>query len=194
MKNTPSPSLPFIFPSLFAKKHCLGLVGAGPSFEDNPDYPTLRVVDLQVVGELTNYNAVDYDTYLNVRKQRNSHEMNHIYTYLVVRAQPCGTYVVVILFVGLSVLFIFCLFVRLRICVIFNVGDTVQRRGCVLSSHLFWAPVYGCRHAWARISQGFSYRRKEDPPMALLQRASRLLFRLACCCCRRRFVSSYIMF
>ncbi|CAM9220801.1 unnamed protein product [Pylaiella littoralis] len=38
----------------------------GPSFENFPDYPTLRVVDFQVVGELTNYNDDGYDIYLNM--------------------------------------------------------------------------------------------------------------------------------
>ncbi len=37
----------------------------GPSVEGRPDYPTLRVGDLEVVGELGKPD--EYDTYLNVR-------------------------------------------------------------------------------------------------------------------------------
>jgi len=37
----------------------------GPSVEGRPDYPTLRVGDLQVVGEVGKPEG--YDAYLNVR-------------------------------------------------------------------------------------------------------------------------------
>ncbi|CAN0223077.1 unnamed protein product, partial [Pylaiella littoralis] len=42
------------------------MAGSGPTFEDYPDYPALRIVDFQVVGELTNYGTEAYDTYLSM--------------------------------------------------------------------------------------------------------------------------------
>lgn len=58
------------------------MVGAGPSFEDNPDYPALRVVDFQVVGELANRYDIGYDTYLTVRPKTKRNE--HIFVFVLV--------------------------------------------------------------------------------------------------------------